>query len=75
MFIDLKLSDTILKVKGHISNVLYKDKSPKEIRLLKLHKGAYTPMEDSTTLEENDIPDEGIIYMSFWVPHASILPN
>jgi hypothetical protein len=65
MFIQVSLSDSIGKVKNQISNILFKEKLPKDIRLHVQQKGGYNVLEDNAILEQVGVVDDGILYMTF----------
>lgn len=72
-FVDIKLLDTVLKLKNQLSVMLFKERLPKEIRLQIPGKtaGQYTPLEDTAILEQVGLADEGVVYMCLWIPHQS----
>ncbi|KAI8903566.1 hypothetical protein EDD86DRAFT_250279 [Gorgonomyces haynaldii] len=65
-FVEAKITDSVFKVKQTLSHILFKDKSPKDIRLHILGKtpGSFSTLEDNQTLEQVGVQEEGLIYMN-----------
>ncbi|KAI8898646.1 hypothetical protein BC833DRAFT_620140 [Globomyces pollinis-pini] len=66
LFVTAKPNESIYKVKVHLSQLLAKQKEPKQIRLLLPSKtSGYTTLENNSTLEQLGLVNDSVVYMVY----------